>query len=725
MKNRMFLRKAINLVIALVCTVYFSAMPVPRASAASTTRYVAATGTDAGTCRYPEAPCRTIQYAINNSSSGDKILVAKGTYTYNATGDQCSFLQTRAVVCFVDKSLTILGGYSTTNWSTPQPSTNLTIVDGQNTYRGVAAIGYQTTTTFLDMQGFTIQNGRAQGPTYLSPYEPGGMGGGMFVQHASVNLADVIFKNNQAIGANTPSGDGGKADGAGLRIESAPAGTTCTLKRVTFDGNQSHGGTGPDRGGVAFGALFIYQATVVVEDSAFTNNLAQAGSSNGSGTSSQDGLNADALGAGVSVENGAITLRRTNVTGNSIKGGNASTMGGGAFGAGVFVEGVGDYTSSLTMSDSYVANNSGTAGNAATGGVAGGGGINTANSLVVIERTKVIGNSAVGGSSTTGGKAGAGAGGGVYVFAIRAGVPGSTFKNLIVTDNLANQGTGVTGLGNGGGGGIIIQGMNADISHTTIARNRVGSTMVLGQALVVEPWNVVSGELPASVNFSHGVIADHTEGESRAAAVVVEKFGTITFNQGLFSGNKKNINSDNFPAAAGTINGLATMLSAGSAGFISPGSPHYNYHLRSDSPAKDQATTSTATVDIDGQSRPYGSASDLGADEYSPFTLSVAPGNGTLQLDWTVGAGILVGGVSDYQIVVTCPAGANPPQQGACGQPINAGTATQFTLTGLTNFKQYTLVVYGRDASQKQMATSTNIAASPTNLAVYIPLVVK
>lgn len=167
------------------------------------------------------------------------------------------------------------------------------------------------------------------------------------------------------------------------------------------------------------------------------------------------------------------------------------------------------------------------------------------------------------------------------------------------------------------------------------------------------------------------------------------------------------------------------MLSALSAGFVSQGSPNYNYQLRLDSATKDQATGSTTSDDIEGQSRPYNGVSDLGADEYWPFVLSVAPGAGTLRLDWTAGASVLAGVVNHYKIIVTCAAGANPPHEGSCGQPINAGAATGFTLTGLTNFKQYTVTVNAYDSSDVLIASSMIVTAMPTGILLYLPLVIK
>jgi hypothetical protein len=96
-----------------------------------------------------------------------------------------------------------------------------------------------------------------------------------------------------------------------------------------------------------------------------------------------------------------------------------------------------------------------------------------------------------------------------------------------------------------------------------------------------------------------------------------------------------------------------------------------------------------------------------------------------LQLSWVAGVSVLAGGVSSYEVVVTCSAGANPPDQGSCGQPINAGTATTFTLTGLSNFKQYTLTVYARNTQGTVIANSTTIATFPTDLLLYLPLIIR
>ncbi len=574
-----------------------------RSLQAGTTRYVAPSGADTGGCSSAAAPCRSIQFAVNQSVSGNRILVARGTYTYDANTDPCTFRLTRGVVCVVNKSLTILGGYSTSNWSTADPSGNLTVIDGENIRRGVMVVATSNPATHLTMEGFTIQNGRAQGPLY--PGVSGGRGGGMWVAKGAVTLRDLVFLNNQAIGDNT-SGAGGSADGAGLTIEASPAGTSSLLQRVTFDGNQSLGGTGSERGGVAFGALFVYASVVTVEDSTFINNLARAGNSTGSGISG--GLNADALGGAIGLEQGSATLNRIEASNNQAIGGNASTNAGGAFGGAIFTEDA----AAFVLRDSSISDNTAQAGNAATGGFGAGGGVLVFNTPATMERVQFISNSAIGGNTTGSGNAGPAGGGGLYLWRSRTNInPSASLTNVIIADNYVTMGSGGTSQG-GGGGGIQIQGLTATISHATFARNRLGPALVAGQGLLVLTAPGVSA---STANISYSIVADHTQGKAGAVAVHVQQGNTVNFNRGLFAGNNENTNAGN--GGAGTFNGLAGVLSAPSAGFISPGSPDFNYHIRSDSAAKDQAAGSTLTTDIDGQGRPYDGVPDLGADEYS------------------------------------------------------------------------------------------------------------
>lgn len=722
-----YLKKSFMVMTSMIMLLLLGMIP-SSASATGATRYVAPSGSNTGNCA--SIPCRTLQYAVDQSASGDTILVAEGTYTFDPSVPYYCPTWTSAIICFVNKNLSILGGYSLDdNWATRDYVLNPTILDGQNAHRGVVAIGYNNPNTFyLTMEGFTIQNSLAQGPT---GWDTSGIGGGMLVQHAAIILRDMKFLNNRALGQNTTSGDGGHADGAAIRLESAPVGSTSLLQRVVFDGNQSIGGTGPNRGGIAFGALFIYDSTVIVEDATFTNNLAQGGNSPGNGISQIDGLNADALGGAVAVENGYLTLNRIVVTDNQVRGGDSNGIGGGSYGGGIFVEGVPPVISSVSITDAYVAHNTATGGTANKGGNSGGGGILITNTLFTINRAQVILNTSFGGDPLPGGNSGPGGGGGLYLFSVSPGIPTSTLSNMIIADNLAIQGDGdlISGsLGNGGGGGLVVQGMNANISHVTFARNRLDPNhpgLILGQAIGVLPWYLSNGQLPATVNLDHSIVADHTIGAEDATAVIVQLGTTFTFNQVLFSGNTKNTNADGHPVTVGTIIGLNTTQTTATAGFIAGGDPYQNYHLRLDSPAKDQATTSMQTIDYEDQPRPYNGVNDLGGDEYRPFPLVLGPGNQSLALDWSQSSEMLAGGVQNFWITVTCPAGANRPLEGGCGVPFEAGPDTTFRLTGLSNFATYGVLISAHDGAGATYAQSIPASAFPTDLLAYLPLILR
>lgn len=684
------------------------------------TRYVATTGADSGNCSSPDKPCRTIQYAVNQSFSGDTILVAQGVYT-DTSLDPCQFLRTRSVVCFVDKRLTIRGGYSATDWAEADPARNPTIIDGGSSHRGVAVVGYQTTDAHLEMTGFIIRNCRAEGPAYANDPTPISFGGGMLVLHASITLRDMVFRNNKVQGPSVGTGVGGPAYGAALYIYKPLSGAVSYIRGVTFEANESYGGNGADRGGIAFGALYIDNAKVIVEDSTFVGNIARAGSATGSGQGGNP-PEADALGGGIGVQESNLTLRHVTIKDNQVIGGDAQEYGGGAYGGGIFVEDVvsDSFRVQVYISDSYVAGNIAVGGNGVEGGRAVGGGICATNSQITIERTQIISNSAIGGS---GSKAGLGSGGGIYTSALRENTGAHiTFRNVVVGGNFVNQGNGETPRSDSGGGGVVIHGMSADIVHTTLAQNRLGPSLFLGQALLILPWPSLS--LPATVTFQQGIIADHTAGASNAAAVVVEQGSTLTFEQGLFAGNLRNTNVGGNPVSPGTINGLSTVENAQSAGFISPGSPHHNYHLRLDSEARDRSTQTIISDDIDQESRPYGRGADFGADEYHPFPAVAIPGDSTLRIDWTVGARRLIGGVEYFEVLVSCEEDADPPNEVGCSQSLNMGSGTFLMLTGLTNFKPYTVEVKAYNGANTLVATS-QVIARPTNLFVFLPFVWK
>ncbi len=721
--------RLIMLLTLLVSPLFFLEGNVPPTlpSAGTNLIRVATTGLDISACGSAETPCKTIQYAESLASSGDTILVGKGTYTYAPSGlwPTCYGASiTPPVVCIIDKNLTLLGGYDGQNWSFADPVANPTIIDGQSQYRGIGLFGSSATTpnASLYMEGFTVVNGLALGATQGADYEIAGYGGGMFATNAPITLRKVVFAGNHATGGNTNSSYGGAGVGGGLAINATPPGTLNTLDNVTFDSNQALGGSGINRGGGSLGGgFYIYSARVNATNIILQDNIAQGGTSSGSGADGT-GLTADALGgAGVAHGDSDVTLQYVTATGNRAVGGNAGGQAGHGDGGALFAE----YATMMMVYDSNIQANVSLGGNGQYGGIGGGGGIMATNSNIVIERTKIIANTATGGAGTV--LRGSAGGGGIYLTRF-SGNTSAVIVNSMIADNYIAMGSGPGNPG-GGGGGLWLQGIPIDIVHTTIAHNRMESGLAYGIAAIFVDFGAPT---PTVANISYSAITDHSNTNPNPGLVQstlhVWSGNTINLNKGVFANNSNNTNLENDPSSTGgpgTINGLATMQSL-SMNYVSIGSPFYNYHIASTSSAINQASGSTTWVDIDGQFRPFNGVSDIGADEYLPFPLTVVPGDQRLSLNWNKAGQYLAGGVNKYSILVSCETGANPPNEVGCNSSVDVGSGiTSYLLTGLTNFKHYTLSVSAKTSLSVIIGTSESVIAMPTDILIYLPIVFK
>ena len=131
-----------------------------RVSAAPVTqiRYVATTGSDVGNnCADSGLPCATTQRAIDIAADSDEIRIAAGTYTDLNVRPRADVTTTGVVtqIVYLSKTVTLRGGYTTTNWLVSDPANNSTVLDAQAQGRAIYVTGNISPT----IEGLRLTNG--------------------------------------------------------------------------------------------------------------------------------------------------------------------------------------------------------------------------------------------------------------------------------------------------------------------------------------------------------------------------------------------------------------------------------------------------------------------------------------------------------------------------------------------------------------------------------------
>ena len=141
-----------------------------------------------------------VQDAVNDAEDGDVIKVAAGAYTDTVThtlppgyvNPPANGIITQVV--YISKTLTICGGYTTTNWTISDPVANPTTLDAESSKRTIFIGGGITVT----LENLHITGGDAAG---LGGDAWGDAGGGVYVTNAAATLSgNAIYSNTAGSG---------------------------------------------------------------------------------------------------------------------------------------------------------------------------------------------------------------------------------------------------------------------------------------------------------------------------------------------------------------------------------------------------------------------------------------------------------------------------------------------------------------------------------------------
>lgn len=206
-------------------------------------RFVATSGSDTSDCTDSANPCATLQHALNMATSGDEIRMAAGLYT------QTQAYKNTVEVGVILTSVVLRGGFTTTNWVTPDRQTNHTTLDAQRKGQ-VLVVGVGNFNVTID--GLYITGGR------------GGPGGGVFaLRSGSITLTNNVIVDNTA------------AEGGGVFLQES---------HVTLIGNSVLGNTATGfgtSGGIGGGVMLPGNESVYMSGNIVSGNQALNGMSGG------------------------------------------------------------------------------------------------------------------------------------------------------------------------------------------------------------------------------------------------------------------------------------------------------------------------------------------------------------------------------------------------------------------------------------------------------------
>ena len=193
----------------------------------------------------------SLQAAINNANPNDIIKMAAGVYTdVHDFHIWSNANYTLTQIACITKSLTIAGGYTGSNWTTPDPIANPTILDADGQGRVVHIYDDTDTWITVTLRGLQISGGDVMaGGAYNTTF-----GGGIYARKTHLIVEDSQIYDNLAL--NTGS------YGGGIYLQTGSA----TLSNTLLTHNQVS---------VNGGAIYLHYSPATLTNNQIISNTAQ------------------------------------------------------------------------------------------------------------------------------------------------------------------------------------------------------------------------------------------------------------------------------------------------------------------------------------------------------------------------------------------------------------------------------------------------------------------
>ncbi|MCB9098783.1 MAG: right-handed parallel beta-helix repeat-containing protein [Anaerolineales bacterium] len=203
-------------------------------------------------CTDPNFSCRSIQWALGQAAPDDLIKIEQGTYNLIGTDIVTAVYNSLTItqIAFIDKAVTLQGGYTITNWDEDPPNhiSQTTTLDPGSAGRAIFVTTNPTGTVTVNR--LTIANGDAAG----LGGGPGNAdaGGAIYNDGADLTLTALRLQDSDA------------AYGGGLYSRDG---------NLLLQNNFIHGNQAANDGG----AVYVADGSVTVENDTLYNNSAQNG----------------------------------------------------------------------------------------------------------------------------------------------------------------------------------------------------------------------------------------------------------------------------------------------------------------------------------------------------------------------------------------------------------------------------------------------------------------